>query len=541
MTVAEPARVKRDRDEVFVEYTKSICPVCKKVVDAQVNIRNDRVYLRKRCGEHGWFEALVYGDAQMYLDSARFNKPGTIPLTFQTEVKDGCPSDCGLCPEHKQHACLGIIEVNTGCNLDCPICFADSGHPPDGYSITLDQCEAMLDVFVASEGEAEVVMFSGGEPTIHRHILDFIDAAQARPIKSVNLNTNGIRLATDMRFATELGRRNRPGRNLNMYLQFDGFDERTHRQIRGRDLRAVKQQALDNCAAAGLTVTLVAAIEKGINEHELGDIIEHGITHPAVRSVSFQPVTHSGRHVEFDPLTRLTNSDIIHAIARQRPDWLRASDFFPVPCCFPTCRSVTYLLTEGTPGQPDFGLVPIPRLLHVEDYLDYVSNRVVPDLAVREALEKLWSASAFMGSDTTNDKLAAAAAALDCADACGINLPDAVANLTERAFMIVIQDFQDPYTLNVKQLMKCCVEQITPDGRLIPFCAYNSVGYREQVRAQLSGVDIPDVVPNAAPLQPILAASRYGSRIARDTGETGAPRVAVASDSTNVGSRAVRP
>lgn len=106
---------KRDRDEMFVEYTKSICPVCKVVVDAQVNIRHDKVYLRKRCREHGSFEALVYGDAQMYLESARFNKPGTFPLRFQTEVRDGCPSDCGLCPDHKQHACLGLIEVNTHC------------------------------------------------------------------------------------------------------------------------------------------------------------------------------------------------------------------------------------------------------------------------------------------------------------------------------------------------------------------------------------------------------------------------------------------
>jgi hypothetical protein len=540
MTVVEPVKVKRDRDEVFVEYTKSICPVCKVVVDAQVNIRGGKVYLRKRCKEHGWFEALVYGDAQMYLDSARFNKPGTIPLTFQTEVKEGCPSDCGLCPEHKQHACLGIIEVNTGCNLDCPICFADSGHQPDGYSITLEQCQAMLDVFMASEGVAEVVMFSGGEPTIHRHILDFIDAAQQRPIRAVNLNTNGIRLASDKSFVAELGRRNRPGRAVNIYLQFDGFDERTHREIRGRDLRATKQKALDNCAEAGLTVTLVAAVERDLNDHELGDIIEFGIAHPAVRSVSFQPVTHSGRHVEFDPLTRLTNSDIIYGVAAQRPDWFQASDFFPVPCCFPTCRSITYLLTEGTPGQPDFGLVPIPRLLNVEDYLDYVSNRVVPDKAVREALEKLWSASAFMGADTTQDRLAQVAATLDCADACGVNLPDAIANLSDRAFMIVIQDFQDPYTLNVKQLMKCCVEEITPDGRLIPFCAYNSVGYREQVRAQMSGVDIADVVPNAATLQPILADSPYGSKIAREAGNGHRDRPQEATDATNVGSKAVR-
>jgi uncharacterized radical SAM superfamily Fe-S cluster-containing enzyme len=172
-----------------------------------------------------------------------------------------------------------------------------------------------------------------------------------------------------------------------------------------------------------------------------------------------------------------------------------------------TCRSVTYLLTDGDK------VLPIPRPLDVEDYLDYVTNRVVPDLAIREALEKLWSASAFMGTESAADNVARAANALDCADACGINLPDALATLTDNAFAIVIQDFQDPYTLNVKQLMKCCVEEITPDGRLIPFCAYNSVGYREQVRAEMTGVPVGGVVPNAKRLQAILSTSPHGSMI----------------------------
>jgi uncharacterized radical SAM superfamily Fe-S cluster-containing enzyme len=514
MTIHEPAA--RERDEVFLELTKSICPVCKTTIDAEVNARDNQVFLRKRCAEHREFEARVYGDAQMYVDAQRFNKPGTRPLQTQTEVKDGCPQDCGLCPEHKQHACLGIIEVNTGCNLDCPICFADSGSPrengPDGYSITLDQCQTMIDAFVAAEGEPEVVMFSGGEPTIHPQILQMIDLAQASPIRSVNLNTNGIRLASDKRFVAELGKRNRPGNKVNVYLQFDGFDVETHFAIRGRDLRESKRRALDNCAEAGLTVTLVAAIEKDLNEHEIGPVVRYGIAHPAVRSVAFQPVTHSGRHVEFDPLTRLTNSDVLHAIADQLPQWFRTDDFFPVPCCAPTCRSITYLITQGHPDDSDFGLVPIPRLLQVEDYLDYVSNRVVPDYDIRHALEKLWSASAFIGTETNGEQLKQVAEALDCADACGVNLPEALVGIEDNAFMIVVQDFLDPYTLNVRQLMKCCVEEITPDGRLIPFCAYNSVGYREQVRAQMSGVEIADVVPNATPLQPILMPTRYGSR-----------------------------
>jgi hypothetical protein len=201
-TSTPPVRV--DRDEVFLEYTKSICPVCKAVVDGEVNVRDGRVYLRKRCPTHGSFEALVYSDAEMYLDIQRFNKPGTLPLQTQTEVHDGCPLDCGLCPDHKQHACLGLIEVNTACNLDCPLCFADSGHQPDGFSLTRQQVEAGLDAFVAAEGEPEVVMFSGGEPSIHPQILDFLALARDKGVRNVVLNTNGIRLAHDPGFAGRL-------------------------------------------------------------------------------------------------------------------------------------------------------------------------------------------------------------------------------------------------------------------------------------------------------------------------------------------------
>jgi uncharacterized radical SAM superfamily Fe-S cluster-containing enzyme len=518
------AAVRRvDREEVFVEYTKSICPVCKTVVDAEVNVRDQKVFLRKRCAEHGPFEALLYSDVELYFSSVRFNKPGTIPLETQTEVKDGCPLDCGLCPEHKQHACLGVIEVNTACNLDCPVCFADSGHQPDGFSLTLEQVGSALDAFVRAEGQPEVVMFSGGEPTIHPRILDFIRLANEKGIGLVTLNTNGIRLAHDRRFVAELAAIEPKPR---IYLQFDGLEERTHRELRGRDLRAAKQQALDHCAEAGLVVILVAAVERGLNEHEIGGIVRFGMAHPAVKGVAFQPVTHSGRHVSFDPMDRVTNADVIHALADQLPDWFAVSDFVPVPCCFPTCRSITYALVDGD------SVIPVTRLLNVEDYLDYVSNRVMPDVSVRQALEKLWSASAFAGSPATDAQLDQ----LGCV-ACGIDSPAVLDSLAEKVFMIVIQDFQDPYTLNVKQLMKCCVEEITPDGRIIPFCAYNSVGYREQVRAQLSGVTVPTIVPNATGLQPVLITTRYGSKTTQD-GQHSAPgngNGRVARDATNIG------
>jgi uncharacterized radical SAM superfamily Fe-S cluster-containing enzyme len=143
----EAATKRASHDSIFLELTRSICPVCRQLLEAEVLSRAGKVYLRKRCPQHGEFEALVYGDAKRYLEIQRYNKPGERPLRLQTEAVEGCPRDCGICPEHKQHACLGIIEVNTGCNLDCPICFADSGtgHQPDGYSLSLEQVKRMLD------------------------------------------------------------------------------------------------------------------------------------------------------------------------------------------------------------------------------------------------------------------------------------------------------------------------------------------------------------------------------------------------------------
>src|SRR4030081_1304101 len=134
-------RVKRDADYVFFELTRSICPPCRRPIDAQILLRRGKVYMRKRCPEHGQFEALVYSDADAYVRNARYNKPGTIPLGFSSEVHQGCPFDCGLCPEHQQHVCLGIIEVNSACNMDCPLCFANAG---PGFNLTLEEVEEVL-------------------------------------------------------------------------------------------------------------------------------------------------------------------------------------------------------------------------------------------------------------------------------------------------------------------------------------------------------------------------------------------------------------
>jgi len=454
--------------------TRSICPHCGVGLDAELIERDGRVILRRECPEHGLIDALAYGDSDRWREAQRYDRPGAAPLLRQTVTDRGCPRDCGICPEHAQHTCLGIIEVNTGCNLDCPVCFAESGtgHQPDGYSLSLAQVESMLDAFVAAEGQPEAVQLSGGEPSIHPEILGMLAAAKAREIPLVMLNTNGIRLARDARFAPALA-----ALGVHVYLQFDGFDDATHLAIRGRRLQAIKRAALDNCAAAGVGVSLAAAVERGINEHELGAIVRFGVEHPAVNGVFFQPVTHTGRHPAFNPLDRLTNVEVIRGLCAQLPEWFLEDDFVAVPCCSPPCRSPPYALYDGE------DLVPLPRLIDVDRYLGFVANRAVPDLEVAAALSGLFSASAAGGTQRTGDRL-------ECV-ACGVGLPDELQQIAARGFMVVAQDFQDEWTLDVGKLRKCCVGEIVPDGRIIPFCAYNAAGYRAQVRADLAAGTTP--------------------------------------------------
>ena len=449
-------------DSAFYEQTRSICPECKRLIDAEIRLQDNCLVMHKQCPEHGWFHSLVSSDADSYISSLKYNKPGTVPLAFSTEVKDGCPRDCGLCPDHKQHACLGLIEVNTGCNLACPTCFANAG---PGYNLTMDEVELMLDEFVRTEGDPEVVQFSGGEPTLHPQLFDMIRMARAKGIRHVMVNTNGLRIVRDPAWAEELAAL-RPM----IYFQFDGLEDATYERLRGEPLLKEKLAVLDRLGELDLDTILVAAIERGVNEHEVGALVRFGLEHPAVRGVNFQPVTHTGRHEPFDPLDRVTIPEVVGRIAEQTEGLFLKSDFVPVPCCHPGCQSVTYAYVE------DDQVIPLPRVLNVDDYLDYITNRTWPDASedVKHALEALWSSSAVPGSESLVSQFTCAV--------CNIDLAISSRDLAKRIFAISVKDFMDAYTFDVKKVMKCCVEIITPDGRLIPFCSYNNVGYREEVR-----------------------------------------------------------
>jgi uncharacterized radical SAM superfamily Fe-S cluster-containing enzyme len=407
-----------------------------------------------------------------------------MPHDFATAAEQGCPFDCGLCPEHQQHTCLGLIEITSRCNLHCPACFADAGSGAStslspgtstalsaGYDLSLAEVEAILDRFVETEGRPEVVQISGGEPTIHPQILDILAAAKARNIRHVMLNTNGLRLAQEPDFVRQLARY-----EPTIYLQFDGLTAATYEALRGRDLRAVKQQALAHLAEAGMTAVLVATVVRGVNEDEIGDILRYGLEHPAVLGISYQPVTFTGRCLEHhDPLNRITVPGVLHALEAQTEGLFRVSDFVPVPCPHPDCSACTYAFVDGD------RVTPIPRLVNVDDYLDFVTNRTLPEWSgeIQQALEALWSIGATTGTDRTTGDLTCVACGID------VVLPSDPELLKQSFFMVQVHGFMDEHTFDLKRLMKCCIHELLPDGRAVPLCAYNVLGYREEVRAAL--------------------------------------------------------
>jgi uncharacterized radical SAM superfamily Fe-S cluster-containing enzyme len=489
-------------DEV-IGFTKSLCPTCRDVIDARIVIRANQVLLLKRCPNHGSFEALLFGDAGLYQQLKGYDKPGRPPLEFATAVKSGCPHDCGLCPDHKQHACVGVLEINSACNLDCPVCCADAGThlAHSGFWLSREQVDFMLDRFVAAEGEPEVIQFSGGEPTLHPRLFDFIELAQEKGIEYVMVNSNGLRIARDDRFLAGLSHL-----KPHIYLQFDGFDEEASFILRGREnLIPQKLRALDRMAEVDVRVVLVAAIEHGVNEGQIGPIIDFGLRHPAVFGVNFQPVFRAQRHLPADPLTRITIPDVLKAIESQTQGLFRLSDFVPVSCCAPTCHFVTYAILNGD------AVAPVPRLVDIDRHHHHFENRTIPGLNddLVKLLERMWRSPVLAGngrfagglrraligdSQELEVLLTSARSSMNggrtsgrCT-ACQSHLPlsqHSPRDIGRHIFMVSIRDFMDPWTFDVRDVMKCCVDFIVPDGRIIPFCTYNTLGYREQVAQSL--------------------------------------------------------
>lgn len=462
------------RDHTFLGITQSLCPECLTLLPAKIIVKRGRVYFRKTCPTHGVREDFVCSDVRQY-DQMEFSLPGKVPVQFGIEPDKGCPYDCGLCTEHEQHTCLGLVEITSSCNLNCPMCYASSG--PGGKHLTFEECKRAIDRLVEVEGRAEVLQLSGGEPTIHPDFLKILDYGCRQAIDIVMINSNGLRFAHDAEFtAAVAGYRQR----IEVYLQFDGFHDDITRRLRGEPLVDTKLRALDALGKHGIRTILVVTLQPGVNDHEIGAIVKFGLERPWITGISFQPATYSGRHVLPDTLEkRITFPDVIHAIAEQTDGLFRQDDFMPLPCAHPNCHSLSYAYRSG--GK----VTPLARFIDPRKHLDLLANGITFTRArTRQLIEQLLGKMGCCGGTCeAPDGPAIPSLTLPArkdGDLSGDFFARALAEKLDPSdmFRITITSFLDVYNFDVRRLMKCCIHFVLPSGHVVPFCAYN-VLYRE--------------------------------------------------------------
>jgi 7,8-dihydro-6-hydroxymethylpterin dimethyltransferase len=400
-------------------------------------------------------KALISDDLSYWKAQKDWLKPGDRPLRTQTRTEHGCPFDCGLCPDHEQHSCLAIVEINEACNLTCPVCFAGSSTSLSGHR-PLAEVEQMLDIVVRSEGEPDLVQLSGGEPTLHPQFFEIMDAARRRPIRHLMINTNGLRIAREEGFAERLAEY-MPG--FEVYLQFDSLKREALMELRGADLRRVRIQALEALERNGISTTLVVTVKKGVNDEEIADIVRFALQWRCVRGVTFQPIQDAGRNDDFDPkANRIVLTEIRRRIAEAGVFALE--DLIPLPCN-PDQICIGYGLRDGQTVAPVTSL--LPRELFVAAAPNTVTFEAYPEL--QQKVFDLLSLSTAQAD--TSDKLAA----LLCC------LPEAAVpqNLGyEHTFRVVISQFLDRYNFDLGTVKRSCVHFVEPDGRIIPFDTYNT-------------------------------------------------------------------
>jgi 7,8-dihydro-6-hydroxymethylpterin dimethyltransferase len=458
---------EKTRPYLFYDVAISICSTCYRKVEGKIVFQDDKVFLLKRCPDHGHERVLIADDVDYYRKGREvFIKPPEMPLHYNTPVKWGCPYDCGLCTDHEQHSCLSLIEICDYCNLRCPICYAGSGPERQEFR-SLPQIERMLDAIVRNEGEPDVVQISGGEPTLHPEFFKILEIAKARPIKHLMVNTNGVKIAESEAFAARLAEYKE---DLEIYLQFDSFEREPLIALRGVDLRAVRTKALERLNRHDISTTLVVTLQKGLNDGEVGRIVDFALMQPCVRGVTLQPIQHAGRTDGFDPARdRLTLTEVRRKILEQTAVF-RPEDVIPVPC-HPDSLAMAYAL------KMDGKVVPLTGLIDPQVLINGGRNTIVfeQDDAVRDGVFKLFATnhSPASGATTLRDLLC-------CLP--GVLAPEGLGY--RNIFRVLIMQFIDQHAFDVRSVKKSCVHIVHPeDGRLIPFDTYN-LFYRDQLEKE---------------------------------------------------------
>ncbi len=479
---------------MLIKRTRSLCPACNIALDAEIVEEEGKIWLKRICPDHGVFRNLYWSDAVLYHRFDKYNALGDGIANPQntTASPDSCPAACGLCTNHHSETLLANIDLTNRCNLDCDFCFANARACGFIYEPDFDEVVAMLKLLRSQRPvPAPAVQFSGGEPTMRDDLLDIIRKAKELGFPQVQVASNGIKLANDPDFAQKL---KDTGLNT-IYLHFDGISKETNPYL------TLHLKAIENLKRVRLGVVLVPTVIRGRNDHELGDIIRFAAANISViRGVNFQPVAFTGAAGDDDiNKSRITIPDVLGKIEDQMPGILRKDDFYPVPCVLPFsdlveaytgkpqvrftahqhCGAATYVFVQ------EDSLVPVNRMLNVDAFFNTV-EQMAESLKKGGTLNKYKTLLEGVKNMHDSVRQGEQGATTEFWKIIGKTLIsqnfESLREFHWNALFIGTMHFMDRYNYDLERVSRCCIHYATPDGKLIPFCTYNSGPvYREQI------------------------------------------------------------
>jgi uncharacterized radical SAM superfamily Fe-S cluster-containing enzyme len=437
-------------EESALSTTYSLCPIClTRIPAARFAVRND-IHMKKTCPEHGEFQAPLWRGSPSYEGWTRPKIP-CFPKNPTTEVNQGCPFDCGLCPEHRQQTCTALLEVTNRCNLKCAFCFADAGascHADPDLATIRSWYESLL-----ASGHPCNIQLSGGEPTIRDDLPEIVALGRSMGFGFVQVNTNGLRLAAEPAFVEDLAKAGLSS----VFLQFDGMNDDIYRKMRGGFFLKQKMAAIENCRRQGIGVTLVPTVVPGVNDHELGAIIQFAFENlDVVRGTHFQPVSYFGRYpAPPSDADRITIPEVIRKLEAQTKGLIKAMNFKPPGCENALCSF-----------HGNFVLMPDGSVTALTSHNSTCCRSDAESAEQGASNARTFVARNWSGRESKPPSYFSGGLSMGEWD-----------TLLERAstHMLCISGmaFQDAWNIDLERLRDCCIHVVAKDGKLIPFCAYN--------------------------------------------------------------------
>jgi 7,8-dihydro-6-hydroxymethylpterin dimethyltransferase len=487
--------------------TQSLCPECIKVIDARIFEENGRVIMEKTCPQHGYFRDCVYSDAKLYLRMENWqfgdNRGVTNPAIPNASR---CPDQCGLCSMHQSHTVLSNVDLTNRCNLTCPVCFANANAAGYLYEPSLDHVRRMLQA-LRDEGPVanRIVQFSGGEPTIYPHFFEVLRMAKEMGFSHLQAATNGI-MFTDLEFAMQA----KEAGLHTLYLQFDGVCEDAYLRTRGEALLEKKMKAIENVRKAGMKICFVPTIVKGLNDHQIGDIIRLALDNiDVVSAISFQPVSFTGRISKAElEAKRFTMADVARCVHEQTGICDIYEDWFPLSCVAPFSRFVGSLRGEEIPTltpHPHCSMgtymfvdknkkaTPVTRFVDIAGFmqdLDMLARKTRNTFKFWSKIKTWQSIRRHFHEDrapeglTFNKFVETLRGLTDKEYGRGESEKK---GFTYKTLMVAGMHFMDVYNYDIERVKRCVIHYAAPNGLIYPFCAYNSgPTYREKIERKYS-------------------------------------------------------